>query len=92
MDYHTVVIEIPGHLAIETVETGQLPDGWPEGDDERKTAAIGTKWARALRTAVLKVPSAAARPEHTDVPATERIDPRLRKSALNKGPKAQHFS
>jgi RES domain-containing protein len=57
-------------------------------------AEYGTKWANALRTALLKAPSAVIRgesnyllnPLHPDfgamrfgVSATERIDPRLRK-------------
>jgi hypothetical protein len=62
--FQAIVIEIPDSIVIESVDPNLLPDGWPDGDDEIKTAALGTEWAGSLRTAVLKVPSAAIQSEH----------------------------
>lgn len=91
-DYQVVAIEIPDGLKVETVERGDLPDGWPDGSDGSETAELGTNWARSLRTVVLRVPSAAIRneynyvlnPLHPDftsikfsVRRDQRIDPRL---------------
>ncbi|MGO9262463.1 MAG: RES family NAD+ phosphorylase [Bryobacteraceae bacterium] len=92
-DYRIVVISLPESLVIEKVELKDLPDGWPDEGSGAETANYGTEWARSLRTAVLRVPSAAIRAEHNyilnplhpdfdiirfDVPDTEHIDSRLR--------------
>jgi RES domain-containing protein len=94
-DYQVILIEIPDGVAIESLDPAVLPDGWPDGDDEAKTAALGTEWANSLRTAVFRVPSAAIRSEHNYIlnpvhpdfgsirfesPAAERIDPRLQRT------------
>jgi hypothetical protein len=74
---------IPADYRI--VEIG-LPDGWPGEDSGLDTATYGTEWAASLRSAGLRVPSAAIRVEHNfrtirfDVPDTEHIDDRLRGS------------
>jgi RES domain-containing protein len=95
LEYRIVVVELPQSLAFENVELKDLPDGWPDEDSGAETANWGTAWARSLRTAVLRVPSAAIRTEHNyilnpvhpdfktirfDVPDTEHIDSRLRAS------------
>ena len=92
-DYRITVVTVPDHLPIETVGLGDLTEGWPESDSEAKTAEYGTLWAASLRTAVLRVPSAAIRAEHNyilnplhpnfgeirfEAPDSEHIDQRLR--------------
>jgi RES domain-containing protein len=92
-DYRIVVIELPDRLAIENVSLDDLPEGWPGESSVTETANRGSGWASSLRTAVLRVPSAAIRAEHNyilnplhpdfsairfEVPSTEYIDKRLR--------------
>jgi RES domain-containing protein len=92
VDYRITVVTIPDYLPIETVGLENLIEGWPEGDSEATTAEYGTLWAGSLRTAVLRVPSAAIRAEHNyilnplhpnfreirfEAPDTEHIDHRL---------------
>jgi RES domain-containing protein len=96
-DYRIVIIELPDDLAIENVELKSLPDGWPDGESEPDTATSGTEWASSLRTAVLRVPSAAIRAEHNyivnplhpdfktirfHVSAAEYIDSRLQTTMI----------
>jgi len=76
-------------LAIEIVDLDDLPEGWPDEDSVQDTASYASEWARSLRTAILRAPSAAVRAEYNyilnplhpdfrtirfDVPETEHID------------------
>ena len=58
-DYQVIVIEIPDDLTIEAIELSGLPENWAAPEHEGETAKLGTEWASSLRTAVLRVPSAA---------------------------------
>lgn len=57
-DYVSIAIEIPDDLAILSLSIGDLPAGWDSNPSVDATQDIGTQWAAALTTAVLRVPSA----------------------------------
>jgi RES domain-containing protein len=57
-DYLSISIEIPEDLTITSIAIGDLPPGWDANPSINATRDIGTKWANALTTAVLSVPSA----------------------------------
>src|SRR5262249_34412703 len=87
-DFHIIVIEIPGDLAIEAIGLEELGRCRSEVD----CAKFGTEWATSLRSPVLRVPSAAfpseynylLNPLHSAFGAIRfnepdtHIDPRLR--------------
>jgi len=56
--YKTLVIDIPDHLKINTIEEKSLPKGWNKNDQYPICQAIGSKWFSSGETAILKVPSA----------------------------------
>ena len=93
-DYHVVVVDVPDNVAIESIALEQLPRRWPRDTQAFDTAEHGTQWARSLRTAVLRVPSAVIpsevnyilNPLHRefaeirfDAPGDEYIDDRLQR-------------
>jgi RES domain-containing protein len=57
-DYVITPIEVPASVAIEVISVAQLPRGWNAPEPTDLTRDIGTRWAQAVRTAVLCVPSA----------------------------------
>lgn len=56
--YKTLIIDIPDHLIINTLEEKSLPIGWNNIDRYHICQAIGSKWVSSGATAILKVPSA----------------------------------
>jgi len=67
VDYRVVHIEIPDHVEIESVDGTSLAADWYDESAIPGTAAMGTLWAKSLRSAVLRVPSAVIRSEHNYV-------------------------
>jgi RES domain-containing protein len=59
---HFIEIEMPKGTSYEVVVDGQLP-GW-SNDDRRVAKTHGSKWFNEVRTAILFVPSLAARMEN----------------------------
>jgi len=57
-DYKTVIIEIPGNIAIEVVPVNELAEGWRNFKSYTICQQIGDKWYDEMRTPVLKAPSA----------------------------------
>lgn len=56
--FRTMVVEIPNHLAIESIYLADLPLDWSEFASYPITQELGAQWIRSNRTAVLCVPSA----------------------------------
>lgn len=94
IDYRIINISIPDSLRIDVVDERSLPTDWREETRIPATARIGTEWAKALATAVLRVPAVVIageynyvlNPHHPDfgqilfeVPDVDEIDQRLRK-------------
>lgn len=42
---------------VESIDPKQLPDDWTHGDGHHATMRLGTEWAMARRSLVLRVPS-----------------------------------
>lgn len=90
-----IEIEIPKGTSYEVVVEGQLP-GWAD-DDQRVAKTHGSKWFNEVRTAILFVPSLAARmennvlinPSHPDArhikPGRERENDRPRPTRIRFG-------
>lgn len=57
-DLVAVELEVPARIRIEVVEVARLPRGWNRHPAPLALARIGTEWARSLKSAVLRVPSA----------------------------------
>ena len=55
-DYVLMRIAAPDHLAIQTVDSGDLPDGWRSHEDLCRP--IGDAWLKKRATTLLNVPSA----------------------------------
>jgi len=51
------LIEIPDDLKIKKVDKGKLPANWQEYINYTSCQAIGDKWLKENRTAILQVPS-----------------------------------
>ena len=76
--YQLLALDIPGGTAFETVNESELPVDWRSND--AATWAIGDRWLQAVRTPLLRVPSAITphtsnwllNPRHPDA-ATARI-------------------
>jgi RES domain-containing protein len=93
------LVLVPAELPDESVEelpSGQLPPDWRTIPTSETLAAIGTEWARQLRSVALSVPSAVLplernvliNPSHPDFgsirvgePAPFSFDPRMWKTA-----------
>ncbi len=58
--HHCARADVPDDLPVEVADEAGLP-GW-EAEDSRVARAYGDAWLAEARTAVLSVPSAAARP------------------------------
>ncbi len=54
---------IPEELAIKRLSAGELPKSWRGFPAPPDLAILGTRWADALETAVLQVPSVVVPPE-----------------------------
>jgi RES domain-containing protein len=54
--YRLLAVEIPDHLAFDTIDADDLPPGWRSNDTA--TRPIGDRWLQARRTPLLRVPSA----------------------------------
>jgi RES domain-containing protein len=57
-DYVVTPIEVPNDVIVRTLSVDALPTNWDAGEPTNDTRNIGTDWAKALRSAVLAVPSA----------------------------------
>ena len=57
IDLVALSIEIAERVAVETVEIDDLPANWRTYPAPSSLGAIGERWLRAARTAVLSVPS-----------------------------------
>lgn len=91
-DLVIIPVEIPASLAVRAIAPGELPRNWRTTPAPPALPEIGDKWARALETAVLSVPSAVVpqernyvlNPAHPDMAKLEfgrpepfSFDPRL---------------
>ena len=56
--YMVIPAEIPQRIAIERLFPDDLPPDWRDVAAREQLQAIGTAWARELRSAVMAVPSA----------------------------------
>jgi len=63
--YRSIVITVPDDVALEMVDPSEVP-GWDSADYEAGQTFAGP-WFRDQRTAVLRVPSAVARPYEWNV-------------------------
>lgn len=52
-----IPVEIPDKLKIIEVSAENLPPGWRESPPSGLTKGIGTKWAKEMHSAILRVPS-----------------------------------
>jgi RES domain-containing protein len=92
--YVSVAIDIPDDVAVEEWTAAKLPRTWAETPAPASLQALGARWAREARTAVVLVPSAVipgernvlVNPRHPDMgriqarrPQPFAFDPRLRK-------------
>lgn len=50
-------VEIPDDILVEKLALDKLPDDWRSEPASGSTQELGAKWARANRSAVLRVPS-----------------------------------
>lgn len=50
-------VEIPDDLLVEKMELDKLPDDWRSEPARSSTQELGTKWAEANKSVVLRVPS-----------------------------------
>lgn len=80
-----IEIDIPKGTSYEVVIEGQLP-GWSD-DDQRVAKTHGSKWFNEARTAILFVPSLAARMENNVLinpnhPEAQNIKPGLETPVL----------
>ena len=57
-DLAMATIQIPDDVSREEVEIGALPDRWRHFPAPPELADLGTSWAQASRTLLLRVPSA----------------------------------
>lgn len=95
MKYACMHVSMPESISMTTVNITELPEGWDETPISSLTMDIGTAWAKGLKTAVLKVPSAIIpvennyllNPQHPefkqitiDEPQLFGFDPRIWKS------------
>ncbi len=91
-DLFAFAIEIPDHLAIESIDLRDLPSGWRTYPAPRALTRIGDAWLSGARTAILSVPSVVVpgernfvlNPRHADFsrvkvqpPEAFRFDPRM---------------
>jgi RES domain-containing protein len=94
VDYVSLAIDVPDDVAIEEWTAAKLPKSWAETPGPASLQALGARWVREARTAVLLVPSAVipgernvlVNPRHADAarirarkPLPFGFDPRLRK-------------
>lgn len=93
-DFVLTEIKIPSEVAVEHVDSGNLPRGWDKPTPSRATQDIGRKWIVSGRSAVMEVPSAVVpaesiyvlNPKHRDFqllkfapPLPFRFDARLKR-------------
>jgi RES domain-containing protein len=57
-------IEIPDSIAPEDVPRGSLPRGWRDYPPPREVADLGTRWAKSMKSLLLRVPSAVVEQEY----------------------------
>jgi RES domain-containing protein len=57
-DYVVTPIEVPDDLVVRMLSIEELPTNWDAGEPTNDTRTIGTDWANALTSAVLRTPSA----------------------------------
>ena len=56
-DLSILAIDVPDGTDVKTLEAASLPRDWKTYPPPQALAAIGTKWARAGETLLLRVPS-----------------------------------
>ena len=56
--FRTMVIEIPGNIRIEKIDSKILPDDWEDFENYFITQKHGDDWLMRMSSAVLRVPSA----------------------------------
>jgi RES domain-containing protein len=54
--YQLLAVDVPDETAFDTVNEGELPADWRS--DDTSTWATGDRWLEAVRTPLLRVPSA----------------------------------
>mgnify|MGYP003411559635 FL=1 len=57
-DLVSIAATIPISLPVETIEIGQLPNGWQAPSDQESLQRLGSEWVQVQASAVLRVPSA----------------------------------
>jgi RES domain-containing protein len=57
-------IEIPDSIVPEEVPRGSLPRGWRDYPPPREVAELGTRWAKANKSLLFRVPSAVVEQEY----------------------------
>ena len=57
-------IEIPDKIVPQEVPRGSLPRGWRDYPPPRSVADLGTQWAKAKKSLLLRVPSAIVEQEY----------------------------
>jgi len=57
-------IEIPDKIVPEEVPRASLPRGWRDYPPPREVADLGTRWAKANKSLLLRVPSAVVKQEY----------------------------
>jgi RES domain-containing protein len=57
-------IEIPDSIVPEDVPRASLPRGWRDYPPPREVADLGTRWAKAKKALLLRVPSAVVEQEY----------------------------
>ncbi|MCW3093562.1 MAG: hypothetical protein JWP81_4631 [Ferruginibacter sp.] len=62
--YKVILIEIPGDLAVETIDASTLKKDWHTIDNYSYCQSLGNTWLNELRSPILKVPSVIIRKEH----------------------------
>lgn len=64
IDLSMATIEIPGDIVAEEVAVSSLPRNWRDTPAPLELAELGTYWARAHRSFLLRVPSAVVEHEY----------------------------
>ncbi len=73
-DFKIMIIEIPDKIIISEIEVSNLEDGWRDFNDFSKCQPLGDAWYNAVKTIVLKVPSAVLPESFNYVINTEHPD------------------
>lgn len=88
-DVSMATIEIPDDVRPEAIVLGSLPSNWRTYPAPPELADLGTAWAQAKRSLLLRVPSAVVEhefnilinPAHPDMPRVSLVD--VKKVTIN---------